>query len=148
MIKQVYTPYWEWECYKAGMWNKVGKEEEVIMIDKAISFTGNHIEYGEAMKDVVFKWNKTMVNHLTNKSINRRAFLGHCAVYYKLQIPEYIVRKAWKSLTDKQRILADSVANKTIKNWELWYMRKLMNTSTLGKEDVIKMGFQMKLQLN
>ena len=147
-IKQAYVPYWKWECYKSGMWFKVDKITEEEMLQKAIEFTGDHILYGAAMKEVVYLWNNTMKNHLTNQSINRRAFLGHCAVFYKLQIPEYIVRKAWKELTEEQRILADNVAEKTINEWELWYIRKLENTLSFGKKDVIKTGFQMKLQLD
>ena len=69
------------------MWSKVDKITESKMLETAIEFTGNHTLYGNAMRDVVYKWNNTMKNHLTNPSINRRAFLGHCAVFYKLQIP-------------------------------------------------------------
>jgi len=147
-MKQVYKPYWKWECYKNGMWNKVDKITEKEMLEAAIKFTGNHILYGEQMRKVIYKWSNTIENHLTNKSINRRAFLGHCAVYYKLQIPEYIVRSAWKQLTDKQRILADNEAEKTIKEWELWYMRKLINISMNGKNAVTQMEYQMKLPFN
>lgn len=145
---QVYKPYWKWECYNNGMWNKVDKSTESIMLEKAVLFTGNYILYGESMRDVVYKWENTIENHLTNRSINRRAFLGHCAVYYKHQIPEYIVRKAWKELTDNQRILADLQAEQTIKDWELWYKRKLENTLNYGKKDVTRTGFQMRLQFN
>ena len=144
-MKQVYKPYWTWECYKSGMWNKVSNEDELLT--KAIEFTGNYVDYGKSMRKVVFEWNNTIEHHLTNKSINRRAFLGHCAVYYKHQIPEYLVRKAWKYLTDEQRRLADNEAEKTIKEWELWYMRKLINTSKFGKNAVTQMEYQMKLQL-
>jgi hypothetical protein len=129
------------------MWSKVDKITESKMLETAIEFTGNHTLYGNAMRDVVYKWNNTMKNHLTNPSINRRAFLGHCAVFYKLQIPEYIVRSAWKHLTEEQRRLADLEAETTIKEWELWYIRKLESMSNYGKKDVIKMGFQMSLQL-
>ena len=128
------------------MWLKSDNESELLK--KAIEFTGNHILYGNAMNDVIYKWHHTMENHLTNLSINRRAFLGHCAVFYRLQIPEYIVRKAWKELNNKQRDLADNQAEKFIKEWELWYTKKLMITSRRGKIDVIKKGYQMKLLLN
>ena len=130
------------------MWNKVDKKTESIMLETAIKFTGNHILYGKSMRNVVFKWFNTMENNLTNKSINRRAFLGHCAVFYKHQIPEYIVRKAWKELNNEQRRLADLEAEKTIKEWELWYTRKLEVTLKHGKKDATKMGFQMKLHFN
>tara|TARA_R110002074_G_scaffold168660_2_gene330105 strand:- start:1059 stop:1502 length:444 start_codon:yes stop_codon:yes gene_type:complete len=147
-MKQVYLPYWKWECYNSGMWNKVSLAQENEMLKLAIEFTGNHVLYGNSMKEVVYLWENTMVNNLTNLSINRKAFLGQCAVFLKHQIPEYIVRKAWKSLSIKQQILADNVAQQTIKEWELWYKRKLANTLSCGKKDVIKMGYQMRLHLN
>ena len=147
-MKNVYVPYWKWECYKNGMWNKVNIKDEIKMLDLSIEFMRDHILYGKAMKDVVFKWENTMENHLTNKSINRRAFLGQCAVFYRHQIPEYIVRKGWKHLTNKQQILADNIAEQTIKEWELWYTRKLMITLKCGKKDVTQMEYQMKLLLS
>jgi len=147
-MKQKYIEYWKWECYRSGMWKRVNKISQEKMLIKAISFTGDHIQYGNAMREVAYKWNNTMINHLTNKSINRRAFLGHCAVFYRLQIPEYIVRMAWKELNDKQRVLADNQAQNTINDWEAWYTRKLMNTLNSGKDDAIKTEYQTKLLLN
>jgi hypothetical protein len=117
-IKQVYIPYWEWEDWKAGMWRKIeSAEEEFRLLEAATAFTGDHILYGGAMKEVITEWPKTMLNSLTNPSVNKRAFLGHCAVQFKIGIPEYIVRMAWKKLTDQQRHDADKVAQETVDNW-------------------------------
>lgn len=113
-IKQVWVPYWEWEDYLNGMWSASTNEED---LKTAIEFTGDHIRYGNAMKKVITSWPRTMLNSLTNTSINRRAFLGHCAVSYELKIPEHITRAAWKELTDQQRFDADKVAQETIDNW-------------------------------
>jgi len=146
-MNQVYTPYTKWECYKNGMWSKVDAISEQKMLQIAIGFTSDHVSYGFAMREVVFAWENSMLNFLTNKSINRRAYLGHCAVSFKLGIPEYIVRMAWKHLTPKQQQLADLVAERTIKEWEIWYMRKLKNISKLGRQDVTTMDCQMSLQL-
>lgn len=129
------------------MWSKVDKKTEIAMLTKAIEFTGNHILYGRAMIDVSKKWTYSMLNFLTNKSANRKAYLGHCAVFYKLQIPEYIVRTAWKELTDEQRRLANLQAENTINYWELCHMKRLSDTLENGREDVTKMGYQMKLPL-
>lgn len=133
-IKQMYVPYWEWEDYINGMWRRVSANEEAEMLKAAIEFTGDHVRYGEAMLEVSKEWPKTMLNSLTNQSINRRAFIGHCAVCYKLNIPEYITRQAWKELTDEQRWLADDIAEKTIKH----YLNETRN-SRLHKD----MGKQM-----
>jgi hypothetical protein len=127
------------------MWNKVDKQTELIMLKKAIIFTGNYVDYEKSMNDVVFKWKNTMLNNLSNLSINRKAFLGHCAVFYKMQIPEYIVREAWKMLTDEQRIKANISAENTIKKWELWYMNESKSILKHGKKDAIKTGYQTKL---
>ena len=94
------------------------------MLNDAIAFTGDHLKYGEAMQKVVLEWPKTMEHHLTNPSINKKAFIGHCAVCYKLSIPEYIVRDAWKRLTDRQRLLANLEADRSYKIWINEYKKK------------------------
>ena len=119
-INQVYTPYWEWEDWVNGMWG-AGDETR---LKEAVDFTGDHIKYGNAMKEVIKAWPRTMLNSLTNTSINKRAFLGHCAVSYKLGIQESITRMAWRQLTDQQRYDADKVAQETINDWLNDYRNK------------------------
>lgn len=99
------------------MWKKVPKEQEPELLKVAIEFTSDHIRYGESMGEVIYLWKNTMLNTLTNVSVNRKAFLGHCAVHFKINVPEYITRIAWGFLTEEQRILANKEAEKWIKNW-------------------------------
>lgn len=145
-MKRLYKPYWEWEDWKAGMWRKLSnKNEEKRFLIRCIEFTSDHVVYGNSMKKVISAWPNTMLNSLTNKSLNRKAFLGHCACCYEFLCPEYITRMAWKELTNEQRFLANREAEKTIHSWEL--ERKSKYTKTNGKGDVMEMGFQMSLQL-
>jgi len=147
-MKQIYVPYWKWECFNSGMWDNVNnKYLEDKLLSEAIEFTGNHILYGRSMGKVVVSWKCSMLNFLSNKSMNRKAYLGHCAVFIEKQIPEYIVRMAWKQLTNKQRELANLEAEKYIKEWELHYMKKSMIILELGKKDATHKEYQMKLQL-
>lgn len=120
-IKQVFVPYWEWEDWINGMWNK-GNDTQ---LQQSIDFTCDWEIYGKAMGEVIVAWPRTMINSLTNKSINRKAFLGHCAVCFKLGIPESVTREAWGLLTDKQRFDADAIAYKHIKHWEYEYSRSV-----------------------
>jgi len=129
------------------MWSKVDQSLEDIYYNDCLKFISDHVLYGKAMRKVVYKWENSMINFLTNKSINRNAYLGQCAVCFELKIPEYIVRKAWKKLSNEQMNLANLEATNTIKEWELWYKKKLQSTSINGKKDAIRMGYQMKLQL-
>lgn len=142
-IKRVYKPYWTWECYKSGMWRKVDNKTYKEMLKKAILFTSDYQNYGKAMTEVVFKWENSMKHNLTNTSLNKKAYVGHCAACYKLSIPEYITRHAWKYLTKKQQYLANNEAEKTILEWKKQYIATLNN----GKKDVIKKEYQMKLPL-
>lgn len=130
------------------MWNKVSKSEEKMLLDLAVKLMSDHKEFGIAMHNVSLAWVNTFTNHLTNKSINHKAFIGQCAAFYKKQIPEYIVRNAWKLLNDEQRIMANIEAGKVLKKWQNQYIQKLNNTLKHGKKDAIKQGFQMKFQFN
>jgi len=107
---------WElWECYKNGMYRSEPKEE--FYLKEAIKFMSNTELFAKAMNEVVGKWNYTMLHHLTNSSLNRHAFVGQCACSYAINCPEYIVRLAWKELTEKQRNDADFEAKKIINNY-------------------------------
>lgn len=123
-MKQVYRPYWEWEDFQNGMWRKLRPEDEPLHLRLAIEFTGDWARYGEAMGEVIQSWPITMLNSLSNISINRRAFLGHCAVQFKIGIPEYITRMAWKELTNMQRFKADEAAERHIRKWAVEHERK------------------------
>lgn len=123
-LHREYKPYWEWEDWLNGMWRRLDKSEEKAMLELAINFTGDHMRYGAAMQEVIFEWPNTMLHNLTNVSINRKAFVGHCACQYKMNLPEYIVRMAWKELSDKQRYLANCQAELAINKWESYYEGK------------------------
>lgn len=138
-IKRVYIRYQDWEDWRHGMWRKVDNEEE--WLNKAVEFTGNHTLYGKWMREAIKRWPLTMLHNLTNTSVNRRAFIGHCAVCLAIGCPEYIVRMAWKRLTEEQRILADKEAEETYQKWKSEYL----NTLKLGNNGVIRRAFQMKL---
>lgn len=139
MLNRIYIPYTEWEDFKYGMWRKLPSNEEDKMLKICIKFTGDYLKYGQAMSEVIFKWNNTMLNSLTNISINRKAFLGHCAAQYKINCPEYITRMAWKYLSLEQQILANKQAEINIKKWQQQHEIKNRKIHT-------GMGTQMLLQ--
>ncbi len=116
-MKRIYRHYLDWEDFECGMWTRASKQFEHEMINIAVLFTGDHEKYGEAMREVILKWPNTMEHNLTNTSINRLAFIGHCAVTMRIGVPEYITRKAWGLLTDKQRLDANNEASKALKIW-------------------------------
>jgi hypothetical protein len=138
---RIYKPYYEWEDWINGMWRTVDKEQYSTYLSWAIDFTGDHVKYGKAMGLVIVRWENTMLHNLTNQSMNKRAFLGHCACCFDSGCPEYIVRDAWKILSDTQRELADNIAQKHIDNW----MNEYKTNSTGLRKDL---GRQVLLEWN
>jgi hypothetical protein len=123
-VRQVWVRYDLWEDYLNGMWRKATPEEQKTLLPIAVDFTGNVELYGAAMKEVIMAWPNTMLNSLTNPSLNKRAFLGHCACCYKIQVPESVTRAAWWMLTEQQRALADEAAQIVIDSWQIAYLNK------------------------
>lgn len=116
-MKQVYYPYWEWEDYHSGMWDKArGGEEELLR--QAIEFTGSHCLYGIWMRAVIKLWPKSCEHNLTDLGQNRCAWLGHAAVSLAIGIPEYITRSAWGYLSKDQQDKANRQAELAIIQWE------------------------------
>lgn len=123
----MFYPYYQWEDFKFGMWRKCSSHEEREFLSKAISFTGNHIEYGMAMRRVIKEWPVACYQNLTDLNLNRRAFIGHAACCLEFGCPEYITRMAWAELTDTQRLLANKEADIAI---QLWFENQIPNTFT------------------
>lgn len=134
-VKQVWIPYTLWEDFKNGMWRKVSPEEHKVLLPIAVSFTENTDLYGQAMRDVLPAWPNTMLNSLTNPSLNKRAFLGHCACCFKINMPESVTRAAWWMLTEKQRVDADEQAQQAIDSWQIAYSNKFQLKIPFPDED-------------
>lgn len=123
-IKRVYHHYEKWEEHKKGMWLKPSKEEAERLLPLIIYFTGDHIEYGKAMLEVIKNWKFSCEDKLTDIHINRRAWLGHAACSYKFGWKESLVRQAWKMLSNKQRLLANEQADKAINIYLNYLLQK------------------------
>ncbi|MEE9573622.1 MAG: hypothetical protein V3W20_11280 [Candidatus Neomarinimicrobiota bacterium] len=123
-MKRIYHDYRRWEDFKNGMWRKVSKTEHEKLLPIAVEFTGDHEKYGSAMMEVIQKWKYSCENNLTDSSLNKKAWVGHAACSFKLNLPECVVRSAWKLLTDEQRYLANNQADIAINMWVKKYLSK------------------------
>ena len=153
-IAKIYHPVSKWECAKNGMWEDVLGQEVEKLLNVAIEFTGNHVLYGNAMQKVIKTWKYSCENFLTDKSINRKAWLGHAACSLELKLPENVVRMAWQKLTQEQKDLANKEAEKYIKEWESDYLYKKLTTQldlfdeSRNSEVYQKLGTKMLLKGN
>lgn len=116
-MKRKFHHYEKWEDYKNGMYESISGLKRRIMLNKAITFTGNNQLYGEWMLKVVKEWPISCEQNLTNKNSNQRAWIGHAACCMAICCPEDITRQAWGCLSNAQQTAADHQADLAIKVW-------------------------------
>jgi len=116
-MKQIYHHYLKWECYKNGMWRMETKEYNEKKLPEIIKFTGCHKSYGKSMIEAVDNWKYSIEHHLTDNSINKRAYIGHAACNFSFGWPEYLVRTAWNQLNQTQQFKANKMADNAIEHF-------------------------------
>ena len=137
-MKQVFYPYWDWEDYKNGMYDLTDNQEQLIGLSKELLC--NSDEFKLIALKVISEWSISTAVNLTNKSCNRRAWLGQASCSYKHKAPEVLTRIAWSQMTETERTEANKTADKCIREYETI----LRNGK---REDTITV-FQMKLPLD
>jgi len=70
------------------------------------------------MLHVANEWTYSCEHNLTDRSLNRRAWIGHAACALAFRCPEDIVRAAWSELTEQQQVEANAKADEAIRSWE------------------------------
>jgi Fe-S cluster biosynthesis and repair protein YggX len=130
-LKRVYHHIDLWEEVKHNMWGEVDDVKSALQ--QAINFTSDYKLYGYYMMKVVKEWKYSCENALTDDLLNKKAWLGHCAVALALRIPEDITRKAWRFLTDEQRLLANEEAERAITFWKRNYLEDKEIHSDMGE---------------
>lgn len=123
-IKQVFHHYEKWEDFKAGQFRAVGCDmaanEELIGL--AMQLLSNTENLYEAMTSVTLDWVIAAETNLTNRSINRRAWLGQAACCYEFSVPEDLTKAAWWRISTPERDRANGVADRVITEWEDAYV--------------------------
>jgi len=130
-MNRIYKPYWEWEDYLNGMYDTKLKEDENILISNVFKILTNEELFFKTSLKMIYEWKISASVNLTNKSINRLAWIGQAACSYKYNVPEIITKKTWKLLANKQQLNANKIANKIVIQYEKNYYRLYSN---MGKK--------------
>lgn len=117
-MKPIYHQYTKWEDYQNGMFSPYDKSKEGKLILCAIKVLCNPVYFDSILKKVYDNWIYAKEENLSNKSSNRQSWLGQAACCYEYGVPEVLTRKAWVKLNNKERYLANKVADKYINGYE------------------------------
>ena len=114
---RIFHTYDKWECQKAGFYNskKQGWDNEQCE-NEYVRILGNSELFDEILNKVTSEWIYSCEHYLTNRSMNRIAWLGQAAVCYESGVPS-IYSGAWNRLTPQEQEAANSVALKHLNAW-------------------------------
>jgi hypothetical protein len=143
-MKQFYATIYEMECVKNGMYSSFINESKV---KKSIELLSNLSLFENEINNVFSNWKISTCVNLSNKSINRKAWLGQSACLIHHSANEKETKKAWFELTEQQQIKANKIAEIKIKEFEKVWNGKLESILKLGSKDATLMEYQMKLNL-
>jgi hypothetical protein len=137
---RIFHTYDKWECHKAGFykstkdgWTHEQCEKEFIRI------LSDQTLFSEILNKLIIEWKHSCEHYLTNKSMNRIAWLGQAAVCYSSGVPSRY-SNAWFDIPVEIREQANSTALKYLNKWML-----LNNYNETGFEEAISIGRQIEL---
>jgi hypothetical protein len=109
-------PYWNWECFKNGMWEK--RKNDMNKIQMCAQVLSNEGQCKLAMIGAVNKFPISAEQHLT-KPMGKRPWIGQAACCYQVGATEEETRIAWNFyMTPESQAMANRVADEVIEMWE------------------------------
>jgi hypothetical protein len=114
---RIFHTYDKWECYKAGFYESkkegMGKEQ----CESAYAEFLSNLELFEstAMK-VISEWKYSCEHYLTNRAMNRIAWIGQASMCYHSGVPS-IFCGGFNLLSSEQQDAANEVALKVLNKW-------------------------------
>jgi len=114
---RIFHTYDKWECYKAGLYNISVEGMSAEECEQTyVEFLSDLTAFETALIHVVTEWKNSCEHYLTNKSMNRIAYLGQAAVCYATGIPSKY-RGGFNLLTEGQQQVANEMALKYLNIW-------------------------------
>lgn len=91
-------------------------------IDAAADLLRDAARLKTAMLDVITDWNVSTAVNLSNRSRNRRAWLGQAACCLLCGATEEETKLGWHQLTASEQAAANAIADDCIGLWESWHL--------------------------
>jgi len=137
---RIFHTYDKWECYKSGFYEskldgKSHEECEKIFID----ILSNKDEFKNGLEKVINEWIYSCEHYLTNKSMNRIAWLGQASVCILSGVPSRY-SSAWFKISEDKRNEANELA---LEYLNIWLIKN--NRDTVDLNDALSLGRQIEL---
>ncbi len=115
---RIFHTFDKWECAKAGFYET--KPPQGLTADNCRAYYRELLadigEFSRVLECVITEWKHSCEHYLTNKAMNRIAWLGQAALCYKHGIPSEF-RGGYGLLTEAQQLAADEAALEALNRW-------------------------------
>lgn len=138
--ERIFHTFEKWECHKAGFY--ASTKEGMKAADCERGFVGiltDDAVFRISLQGVLDNWTHSCEHYLTNRAMNRLAWLGQAAVCYSTGIPAKF-SSAWEQLTSEQMDVANNTALEYLNKWRSKYER-----SPIDMEEALSIGRQVNI---
>jgi hypothetical protein len=137
---RIFHTFEKWECHKAGFYASKKDGMTAEQCEKAYADYLSDIErFKEGLNGVLTEWINSCEHYLTNKSMNRIAWLGQAAMCYSTGIPSKFC-SGFNLLTADQQDKANVVALEALNYWMNKY-----NRINVTMEEALSIGRQINI---
>ncbi len=137
---RIFHTFEKWECHKAGFY--AGKKDGMTaeQCEQAYcDFLSNDERFTEALQGVLDNWINSCEHYITNRAMNRIAWLGQAAMCYATGIPSKFCA-GFNLLTPDQQDRANEVALVALNKWMLKYERE-----PITMDEALSIGRQVNI---
>lgn len=138
--ERIFHTYDKWECHKAGFYaskyeGKTQEQCEQMYAD----FLSNLSNFEEGLNGVIKEWKHSCEHYLTNKAMNRIAWLGQAAMCYYTGVPSKYC-SGFNLLSMDQQEKANNLALEYLNVW-------MQNNSrqSISLEEALSLGRQVNI---
>jgi ParB-like chromosome segregation protein Spo0J len=137
---RIFHTFENWECHKAGFYasRKEGMTQE--QCENAFAdFLGNDDKFKQGLDGVLENWVHSCEHYLTNKAMNRIAWLGQAAMCFSTGVPSKFC-SGFNLLTPTQQERANEIALEYLNKWNDKYERPHITI-----EEALSLGRQVNI---
>jgi len=125
-MKRIQHPWHLWEDFRhnfyGGLEDAPNKEQSLETYAGLLKDLGR---FEAALQRIVSEWPYACEHNLTNKNMNRIAYMGQAACALEYRIPHYISCSGYNLLTPEEQAAADAMAQKYIDIWEARHKERM-----------------------
>lgn len=137
---RIFHTFDKWECHKAGFYaSKVDGMTQDQCEQAYADFLSNDDKFKDGLSGVISNWKNSCEHYLTNKAMNRIAWLGQAAMCYSTKIPSKYC-SGFNRLTEEQQNRANEIA---LEYLNIWMVNN--NRNIIDMEEALSIGRQVNI---